>query len=49
MIVANANCSAYDCEYVALAEDLGVSLVRTNREVIRTFPDRAVSPHAFLA
>jgi len=30
-------CSAYDCEFVALAEDLGVPLITSDKKVIRTF------------
>ncbi|MCX6349844.1 MAG: type II toxin-antitoxin system VapC family toxin [Candidatus Aureabacteria bacterium] len=41
--VARSNCSAYDCEYVALAEDLDIKLLTSDREVLREFPDVAVS------
>lgn len=48
-LVAASPCSAYDCEYVALAEALDVPLV-TNDGLVRTaFPDRALSPADFLA
>jgi predicted nucleic acid-binding protein len=33
-----SGCSAYDCEFVALARALGVLLVSTDREVLRAFP-----------
>lgn len=48
-LVASSPCSAYDCEYVALAEELGVSLVTADRQVLRAFPDRAISPKDFVA
>lgn len=47
-LVANSQCSAYDCEYVALALRLGVPLVTADRRVLREFPDIAISPDAFI-
>ncbi len=37
-------CSAYDCEFVALARDLDLPLVTTDREVLRAFPRWAIPP-----
>jgi predicted nucleic acid-binding protein len=37
-----SGCSAYDCEFVALARTLGVSLVSNDREVLKAFPAIAV-------
>lgn len=42
-LVLASDCTAYDCEYVALAQDLGVSLVTTDKQVLRAFPKIAVS------
>ena len=41
--VAESTCSAYDCEYVALAEDLKTKLVTTDKQILRDFPEWAVS------
>jgi predicted nucleic acid-binding protein len=46
-LVADSTCSAHDCEYVALAEELAVPLVTADRQVLRAFPDRAISPKVF--
>jgi predicted nucleic acid-binding protein len=43
-LVHASACSAYDCEYVALAQELGVKLYTFDRQVLREFPDMAVKP-----
>jgi predicted nucleic acid-binding protein len=40
-LVARSRCSAYDCEFVALAEDLGVPLVTDDRLLLESFPEVA--------
>lgn len=47
-LVAGSDCSAYDCEYVALAEQLEVALVTEDKEVLAAFPKIALSMKAFL-
>lgn len=37
-----SGCSPYDCEFVALAMNLGLPLVTNDREVLRAFPHIAV-------
>lgn len=41
--VADSTCSAYDCEYIALAEDLGVKLITSDKQILREFPGTATS------
>lgn len=48
-LAARSGCTAYDCEYVALAEALDVPLVTADRELLRAFPSRAQSPEQFVA
>ena len=37
-LVARSNCTAYDCEFVALAHAEGVQLVTVDRQIIHEFP-----------
>lgn len=48
-LVAASNCTAYDCEFVALAHQLAVPLVTYDKKILREFPETAVSPPKFLA
>lgn len=45
--VAASKCSAYDCEYAALADDLDVKLVTTDKQLLREFPGLALSLKSF--
>lgn len=42
-LVRKSDCSAYDCEFVALAVRLGIRLVTMDKKVLRAFPAEAVS------
>ncbi len=47
-LVASSSCSAYDCEFVALAKDLGIPLVTVDKKILREFPKVAVSLDKFV-
>jgi predicted nucleic acid-binding protein len=34
-----SGCSSYDCQFIAIAEDLNVKLVTADHELLRAFPD----------
>ena len=46
-LAAASGCSAYGCEFVALAEGLNALLVTSDRQVLKAFPERAVTPEVF--
>ncbi len=48
-LVAKSSCSAYDCEFVALAQDLGVELVTVDKQILDQFPHIAVSLDKYVA
>ncbi|MFM8378771.1 MAG: type II toxin-antitoxin system VapC family toxin [Planctomycetia bacterium] len=41
-LVRDSKCSAYDCEYVALAMALGVKLVTMDSQLRKSFPGHAI-------
>lgn len=48
-LVEASTCSAYDCEYVALADALGVPLVTNDRRMLRDFPRQALAPEGYVS
>jgi predicted nucleic acid-binding protein len=51
-VLALANesgCSAYDCEFVCLATEMGTSLITADRKILQRFPAVAMTVSAHLA
>lgn len=42
-LAVESGCSAYDCEFVALAQALGVKLVTLDAQLLAAFPETAVA------
>lgn len=42
-LVRDSDCSAYDCEFVALAIELDTKLVTADKKLLRAFPMRTVA------
>jgi predicted nucleic acid-binding protein len=47
-LASGSKCSAYDCEFVALAQDLRASLVTVDKQVLGEFSEIAVSLQEFV-
>lgn len=48
-LAQESGCTAYDCEFVHLAQELAVPLVTSDKKVLRAFPDLANSLQRFAA
>ena len=46
-LATRSGCTAYDCEFVAVAQDLGVDLVTADQQMLAAFPSTAVAMDAF--
>ena len=42
-LVRDSDCSAYDCEFIALAMKLDTTLVTMDKKLLRAFPKRAIA------
>jgi predicted nucleic acid-binding protein len=42
-LVRDSDCSAYDCEFIALAIKLDTKLVTADKKVLRAFPNRTMA------
>ena len=47
-LIAESDCTAYDCEFMALAKELGLPLVTADKQLLSQFPDWAVSLEEFV-
>lgn len=48
-LAAESGCSAYDCEFIVLARHLHLPLVTSDKELLKIFPDTAISLKRFAA
>ena len=48
-LIAESTCSAYDCEFVALAQDLNCPLVTVDKRILEQFPNVAISLDEFVS
>ncbi len=46
-LACTSGCSAYDCEFISLAENLNISLVTMDKQVLKAFPSLAISPRNY--
>jgi predicted nucleic acid-binding protein len=47
-LVRVSKCTSYDCEYVAMAQDMKLTLVTFDSQVVKEFPRVAVFPIDFI-
>ena len=46
-LTSESKCSAYDCEFVTVANDLKIPLITVDKQLLREFPSVAVSLDAY--
>ncbi len=42
-LASQSGCSAYDCEFIAVAKELKVSLLTSDKQLIQKFPETTIS------
>jgi len=48
-LVKSSQCSAYDCEFIALAQYLDVPLITADKKILREFSKIAQTAESYLA
>jgi predicted nucleic acid-binding protein len=48
-LVSSSNCSAYDCEFVALAQHLNIKLITSDKKILKDFPKTALALKTYLS
>ena len=48
-LVSRSQCSAYDCEFVALARDLNTPFITADKKILQEFPETARSIASYLS
>ncbi|MFZ0240990.1 MAG: type II toxin-antitoxin system VapC family toxin [Desulfobacterales bacterium] len=47
-LVTQSDCSAYDCEFVALARELRIPLISMDKKILMAFPEEAMRMEDFI-
>jgi predicted nucleic acid-binding protein len=47
-LVVISKCSAYDCEFIALAQELDIRLLTEDKQILEQFPETAINLSDFL-
>jgi predicted nucleic acid-binding protein len=47
-LIAESDCTAYDCEFLALAHQLNVPLITADKQLLARFPDSTKSLEEFI-
>jgi predicted nucleic acid-binding protein len=47
-LVTKSDCSAYDCEFVALARELRIPLITMDKKILKTFPETSMRLEDFI-
>ncbi|MEM6447305.1 MAG: type II toxin-antitoxin system VapC family toxin [Cyanobacteria bacterium P01_D01_bin.123] len=48
ILAQSSGCSAYDCEFISLAQTFNMRLITTDKKLIKAFPKRAISAKAYV-
>jgi predicted nucleic acid-binding protein len=48
-LLATSMCSSYDCEFIALADQLNTMLITYDKLILKEFPEIAIKPEGYLA